>query len=89
MNEGLLGIIILVFISIICSVVAHWYFDKFNFAIAFSTLASVLLFQLISYIQIGYLEPFFIIALITSSIFAIVISFLISIPFRYSRRNKM
>tara|TARA_R110002167_G_scaffold348745_2_gene560176 strand:- start:771 stop:1043 length:273 start_codon:yes stop_codon:yes gene_type:complete len=88
MSEGLQGIIILISISFLCSVISHWQLKNFKFAIGAATLVSISLFQLANYFHLGYLDPFIIIALITSSFFALIIAILVGCPFYFVRRKR-
>ena len=61
-------------LALVVSVVAHLTVRRFVFAVLLSALVSAALFQVIVRIQLGYLDPFFVIAFVTTSAAAVVIS---------------
>lgn len=70
------------------SIVTHAFIRRFLLACLVSTLVATLLFQVFAYWQLGYLDPFFIIALVTTGICSLVISAVVGLPFAlYRRRN--
>jgi hypothetical protein len=88
MNEGTVGILVLIMISIIVSIATHAMVADFSRALAISVIISCIAFQVASFIHIGYLDPFFIIAIVTSSFIIGIISSLVGLPFYIKRKNK-
>ena len=88
MDDNLIGLVIFVTISVATAVVAHWRFKNYWPATFLSTLLSVVLFQVVVYIELGYLDPFFLIAIVTSGAAAFVISVLVGTLIK-SYRNKI
>ena len=88
MDESMVGIVALSAISLIVSVVTHCIIKHYGKALLISGIISSVLFQIAGYIVMGYLDPFFIIALITGGIVAVCISVIVGIPFLLIRKNK-
>lgn len=88
MNEGTAGIFVLIIISIIVSIATHAKIKKFFHAIIISVIIGCIVFQVAAYIHVGYLEPFLIIAVITSSLIVAIISALVGLSFLYFRNKK-
>lgn len=82
MDDGTLGIIIFVAISVLFSLISHWKLKTFWVATCSSATLSVVVFQIANYIHVGYLDPFFIVALVTSSFLALAISSAIGVLFK-------
>jgi len=85
MNESLQGIIILISIAIVSAIVWHTFLKRISIAILGSAITAAGTFQVCNYILLGYLEPFFIIALVTTFTIAFIIALIIGIPFRVWR----
>jgi presenilin-like A22 family membrane protease len=88
MNEASVGIIVLVSISIIVSVVTHYFSKRYVFALIVSAILASILFQIAAFIHIGYLDPFFIIAFFIGGLIAFGISAIIGIPFKVARKRQ-
>ena len=86
-DEGSIGIIILCGISILTAIGFHYKLKKPLVATILSTFSASIGFQVIAYIQLGYLDPFFIIAFGISSGITFLISLLVGIPFTFYRRK--
>jgi membrane protein DedA with SNARE-associated domain len=88
MDEGTTGIFVLIIISLIVSITAHAKIKKFLLALIVSVVISCISFQVAVYIHSGYLDPFFIIAVLTSSLIIGIISTLVGLSFIYFRNKK-
>lgn len=86
MSDGAIGMIVLVAISIASAFISHKQIKSFMLAVIVSTLASVILFQVVAYIQLGHLDPFFPIAMAVSGFIAFFISLVIG--YALGRGNK-
>ncbi|MFA5780091.1 MAG: hypothetical protein WC947_08125 [Elusimicrobiota bacterium] len=75
------------FISIMSAIYFHTGTKKYIYASLKSAIASSILFQIIGFFIIGYLDPFFIIALLPESVLALIIALLIGLPFLYFRKK--
>ena len=78
---------------VLCSVAVssamgwHLLVRSFLLAIVLSTITAVVVFQVSAYIHVGYLDPFFPVAVITSSALCLIVSVVIGLFVR-SRRKK-
>ena len=88
MDEGQLGLYIFASICIVCAILLHWRIQSYWLATIVSTVVSVILFQVIAYIDLGYLDPFFIIAMVTSSAAAFAISVFVGAFFTKHRHKQ-
>jgi hypothetical protein len=87
MSEGTVGLIILTTIALGSALVWHWLVDYYVPAVIGATITTVTSFQLAAYFHLGYLDPFFLVAVLTSSIMVAVIALLVGLPFRARRRS--
>ena len=78
MNEGNTPLIIFIFIAIASSITWNILEKEYSTVLIKSTLTTVVLFQIAVYINLGHLDPYFIVAMITTGILALVISVVIS-----------
>jgi len=53
-----------------------------------SALISTVIYQVLSYLEGGYLDPFFMIGLVTGTFIALSISLVVGIPFLVYRKRK-
>ncbi|MFA5633033.1 MAG: hypothetical protein WC997_16115 [Porticoccaceae bacterium] len=73
-------------IAICSGLVWHWFVTVYPTAVIGSTVTTVVTFQIAAYLHAGYVDPFFPIAVITSSFVAAVIASLIGLLIRARRR---
>ena len=85
MNESLQGIIIFISIAIVSAILWHTFLKRISIAILGSAITAAVAFQVCNYILHGYLDPFFIIALVTTFAIAFIIALVVGIPFRVWR----
>lgn len=86
--KELVPLLIFVVLSIICSILAHKFIKSYLAAVIVSTVTVTLLFQGLGFLIMGYIDPFFIFAMIFSGVYAALISSFVGIPFAYMRRKK-
>ena len=86
MNETL-AIVLVVGIAIVSALVSHFLSRAYSEASVWSALVASFLFQLASYIEGGFVEPFFLVTIVTGTLFALVIALLVGIPFWVYRRR--
>jgi hypothetical protein len=86
MSEGTGGLIIFTIITLGSALVWHWLIAHYVSAVIGATITAVMTFQVAAYFYVGYLDPFFLVALVTSAIVAAVIALLVGLPFRERRR---
>lgn len=77
------GLYIIILISLSVALFAHILSKKFWLATICSTFVSVALFQLMVIIQLGHIDKFILVAVITTSIISFVISAFIGIIKNY------
>jgi len=87
MNASIEGVRVLVIISVLVGIIAHYNIKQYSKALILSGLISSVLFQVAAWIYIGYLDPFFIIALVTGMIIASLISAVVGLPFLIRRKG--
>jgi uncharacterized membrane protein YfcA len=85
MDIGSIGMIVLCAVSIITSSGFHYRIRNILFASLLSAVTASIIFQIIGYFVLGYLDPFFLISLFTGAGIAFAISIIIGIPFAYKR----
>jgi hypothetical protein len=85
MDEGALGIEMFIVISVLFSLIAHWKLKKVWIAICSSVFLSVAAFQVASYIHLGYLDKYYVVAVVTSSLLALAISGAVCILFKCAK----
>ena len=82
------GLIVLGLTGLAVSALMHTLIRRFFVACLASTVIATLLFQVFAYLKLGYLDPFFLVALITSGISSLVISAIVGLAFALYRRAK-
>lgn len=87
MNE-MQAIILIVSVTLLISAAFHYRIKKYFDASVLSALTCTVVYQALSYLEAGYLDPFFIIGLVTGTLLALAISLVVGIPFFIWRRNK-
>ena len=87
MIDSAVGLLIIVSITVLSSVIWHYFLKVFKTALIGSTITTVLLIQIISYIELGYLDSFFIIAMFTTSVMALIVSSIVGLLFERYRKQ--
>ena len=82
-----IGLVILAIVSVSCAVIAHWRIRDYSRASLASMLAAAVLFQGIVWLQLGYVDPFIVIAFPISLAITGSIAMLVGVPFRTRRRK--
>lgn len=77
MNESTLALVVFAVITIASAMISHVKIKSYWRATILATLVSVVLFQVIAYINLGYLDPFILIAIVITGVVALLISMLI------------
>jgi len=85
MNDGTIGLVILVLICVLLATLMHWLIKTPKLASTLSAILAVVVFQIVAYIDLGYLDPFFLIAVVISAGIAFIISVLIGSLFKTNR----
>jgi uncharacterized membrane protein YccC len=81
---------LLIFIAtaLVSAVLWHQYVSHYFAASVAATATAVVVFQVLAYIELGYVDPFALIAVATSSVVALAIALVIGLPFRARRKRK-
>ena len=85
MNDNIQSIFVLTSIVFVSAIAWHLFVEKYFLSVAGATLTTAIAFQLANYYYIGYLDPFFIIAILASGCVAFVGSAIIGLPFKIVR----
>lgn len=88
MSEGALGLLVLLTVAVVTAVASHWVLRSFPVATLLATTTAVALFQVVAFAHLGYLDPFFMVAVATSSVVCFVVSLLVGWVFVVMRRRK-
>jgi len=88
MSAGTMGILILVAIAVVVSLICHAFLRRFWPATNLAATAAAMLFLVASYIELGYLDPFFPIAFVFGWVYAWFVAMIVGIPFHIARKPK-
>ena len=86
-TRTLISILVFSVIVLVCSIVFHTYWKYYFQAVILSSFISAILFQVVGYFVMGYLDPFFLIALVPSWVISFVSSLIIGLPFLIIRKK--
>jgi len=87
MSEGTVGLIILTAIALGSVLVWHWLVAFYRPAVIGATITTAFVFQAAGCFHLGCLDPFFLVAALTSSLMAGAIAMLVGLPFRAWRKS--
>jgi hypothetical protein len=88
MDQGTQGIIIHSLISLVVAVTTHGLIRSFWLACYVSAITSAIVFNVLATIQQGYLDKFFLVALIFSGFYAFAIAAVVGWAFKLLRRKE-
>ncbi len=88
MSEGAIGIIVLCVTAIVVSLIVHTFIRRIMLATVVSATIATILFQVLAYLHAGYLDPFFLIAVVVGWCWDCLIAFVIGIPFWLVRKPR-
>lgn len=74
-------------IAVLSNYFLSFYLRKYLLAAVISATLSTVVFQVIGYLIMGYLDPFFLIALILGWIVAFIVGLLVGLPFLIKQRK--
>jgi hypothetical protein len=86
-DKSSIPVVVFVALSLIIAALCHWRIRRLIIASLLAALASAISFQIIGYFVIGYLDPFVLIALVTSFAVSFVMALFVGFLMRYSRGN--
>ena len=70
MSEGTIGLIVFAVLALICPLIAHFVVREARLAHVIAVVATVSLFQIGAYWHLGHLDPFWLVAVITTGAMA-------------------
>ena len=88
MSEATISWLVLLSIAVAAALVWNMLLHSFLLATLAATTTSVFLFQVAVYLQLGYLEPFFLIAVATSSVVCFFVAVAVGMLVRSGIRGK-
>lgn len=88
LNETTLALLLIIAISVGLALLSHTFIKQILPASLITGLAATLLFQLISYLHLGHLDPFFPVAIIFGFAVAAFIAAILALPFELHRRRQ-
>ena len=86
MSEATVGWLVLLSIAVGSAVAWHILLRSFLLATFLATSTSVVLFQIAAYLHVGYLDPFFLIAVAISSVICLFVSVAVGMLVRGSNK---
>ncbi len=88
MTEAATGWFVLLFIATGSALAWHILLRSFLLATSLATITAVVLFQVAAYLHAGYLDPFFLIAVVTSSVICLFVAVGVGMLVRSGSRDK-
>ncbi len=88
MSEATVGWLVLLSIAVGSALAWHIFLRSFLLSTLLATTTSVFLFQVAVYLRLGYLDPFFLIAVATSSVICLFVAVAVGMLVRNDRRGK-
>jgi len=87
MSDGAVGLVLLIVVSLGVSGLIHWRTKVFWLGCLSSTMLSVVIFQLIAFVRLGYVDPFILIAIPVSGLVTLAISVVVGKALQSQRRK--
>ncbi len=87
MENEYIGIIVFAILSLISALSFHYKLRKFFLSSILAAFSASLLFQIIGFFVLGYLDPFFLIAFVSTLLISFFVSMLVGMPFLYYRKK--
>ena len=87
MEKDAFGIMVFLGLSVVAALVAHVFVRRYFLASILGAIVATIIFQLFAYLDLGYLDRFWQIAVVTSGLMSLVIAFCLGVPFWYFRRD--
>jgi len=89
MESDIGAILIFLVVGIITAVICHLKVKEYLVSALIAGVISTVIYQVINYIVAGYLDPFFIMALVNGFLAYMVLSLIIGLPFLIARRKQI
>jgi hypothetical protein len=84
-DEGTVGILVFAALAVSVSFVWHRHIRSFGAAVLVSGPVAAILFQVVAALHIGYVDPFFVIALLTTTMIGWLVSCIVGYTLRRAR----
>ncbi len=88
MSESAIGLLVLLTVAVISATGWHWVLRSFTAATLLATVTAVLVFQVVAYVHLGYLDPFYLVAVATSSVLCLGVALLVGWVAHIIRRRR-
>ena len=85
LDRSTIPVVVFALIVLASAALSHWRSRRLVLASLLAAVVSAITFQIIGYFAVGYLDPFALVALITSFIGAFVLALFVGFVMRYSR----
>ncbi len=89
MDEANWGTSVFIITCVSISLIMHIFIRTYWLGSVVSAALGTIIFQIFAYFNLGYLDPFFIIALIVGYFAALILSFIVGLPYFLLRRRKV
>ena len=86
--EGIISMLVFFFVAVISNCVFNVWLKSYLLAAILSASVSTILFQLIGYFVVGYLDPFWLIALVVGWAVAFLIGIIVGLLFLHLHKKK-
>jgi membrane protein DedA with SNARE-associated domain len=87
-EQGQIGIIVFVIMALLSAILFHYKWDSYLISSALAAVVASLLYQVVGYFILGYLDPFFMIAFTISLAVSFTISLIVGLPFAINRKRR-
>jgi len=88
MEDPVLAVALLVSLGVVAAIVCHFLTKNYLYASTATAFSASVAVQIINYIHLGYLDPFFIFAFLSTVLGYFVLALFIGIPFAIIRKRK-
>ena len=86
--KSLMAFSIFLLITVICSLLIHGYLKRYFIGSILAAFISTAIFQVLGYLVVGYLDPFFLIALVSGLCISFIVSLIVGLPFLYFGKRR-
>ncbi len=88
MDQGVIGVLTLRVISVLSALAYHFKIPNYLVASFLSAITASVLFPIIGYFVEGYLDPFFVVAMVVGGVAAFIMAIVAGIPVSRLRKKK-
>ena len=87
MEKEQISIIVFIMMTLVIALSFHYKIERFLVSSLLAALVASILFQIVGFFVLGYLDPFFLIAFASTLALSFIISILVGLPFVYFRNK--